>query len=149
MILDKQLEFSDGQAITATAISTNVVDTLPGATNPNLTQNLGGFQGAFLVIQVDNAFTGTGVTLSISLESDSTANLATSPTVHYSSGAIAQADLTADFYIAIPLPYGSYEKYLGVRYTVAGTSPSGTVSAFITRDVQAWQAYATASSPNA
>jgi hypothetical protein len=148
MILDKQLQFSDAQAVTATAISTNVVDTLPGANNPNLTQNLGGFQGAFLVVQTSAAFVG-GTSIAISLESDSTANLATSPTIHYNSGAIPIASLGPTFYVAIPLPYGAYEKFLGLRYTVVGTPTQGAFNAFITRDVQAWQAYATAGAPNA
>lgn len=149
MLLDKQNEFSDGQALTATALSTNVIDTLPGATNPNATQNLGGFQGSFLIVQIDVAAGGTAPTLAVSLESDSTANLATSPTVHYSSGTLEAAALTKGTLLIVPLPFGNYEKYLGLRYTLGGTSPTVTVSAFITRDVQAWQAYATGSAPNA
>jgi hypothetical protein len=146
--LDKQNEFSDSQAVTVTAISTNVIDTLPMTGNPNLTQNLGGFQGAFLVVQIDTTFTG-GTSMAISLESDSTANLATSPTVHYNSGAIAEATLTAAMpQLVIPLPVGAYERYLGVRYTVVGTHGAGAISAFIVRDIQNWKPYATASAAN-
>lgn len=148
-LLDKQNEFSDSQAITVTAISTNVINTLPGASFTNVTQNLGGTLGStFLVVQVDTLFAGTAGTLNISLESDSTANLATSPTVHYSSGSIPQASLIAGYQLVIPLPFGNYEKYLGLRYTVGGTITAGAVSAFLTRDVQTWKPYAVGSASN-
>jgi hypothetical protein len=151
MFVDKQNEFSDSQAVTATAISTNVIDTLPMTGNPNLTQNLGGFQGAFLVVQIDVTFTGA-TSMAISLESDSTANLATSPTVHYNSGAIVEASLVAGAnggnFIIIPLPVGAYERYLGLRYTVVGTHGAGAISAFLVRDIQNWRTYGTASASN-
>lgn len=152
MFIDKQNEFSDSQVVTATAISTNVYDSLPqngGLGNPNVTQNLGGFQGAFLVVQVDTPFAG-GTSIAVSLESDSTANLATSPTVHFASGAIPLASLVPGTLLMIPLPYGEYERYIGVRYTVVGTmTGGGALSAFLVRDVQAWRPYATGSAPNA
>lgn len=154
MFLDKQNEFSDSQAVTVTAISTNVIDTLPMANNPNLVQNLGASANqaaAFLVLQVDTTFTAAGAaTLTISLESDSTANLATSPTVHFTSAAIPVASLVAGTtLLVIPLPTGNYERYLGLRFTV-GTGPftAGAISGFITRDIQTWRPYATASAPN-
>lgn len=151
MLLDKQNEFSDSQVVTATAISTNVIDTLAGASFGQLIQNLGGFAGScFLVVQVDVAFAG-GTSLAISLESDSTANLATAPTVHFSSGAIALAALTpaGKTLLVLPLPYADYQKYLGVRYTVVGTmSGGGAISAFLTRDPQTWKAYKVASASN-
>jgi len=46
---------------------------------------------------------------------------------------------------AVRLPSGSYERYLGVRYTVAsGPLTAGKFDAFLTKDVQKWQAYADA-----
>lgn len=152
MLLDAQNEFSNSQAVTATAISTNVIDTLAGNSFTNVVQNLGGFAGsAWLVVQVDTTFTAGGAaTLTISLESDSTANLATSPTVHFSTAPIALASLTVGAQLLIiPLPFGSYERYLGVRYTVAtGPMTAGAISAFLTRDPQAWKPYPTASASN-
>ena len=76
-------------------------------------------------------------TLNITVESDSTADLATSATVHYDSGAIALATLVAGYQFIIPLPPGDYERYLGLRYNVTGTNPAnGAVSAFFTPDPQ-------------
>lgn len=148
-MLDKQLEFSDSQAVTATALSTNVVDTLPGI-RAGLTQNLGGPEAAYLVVEVDTTFTAAGAaTLDVSLESDSTANLATSPTVHFRTGPLALAQLAAKAKAAvIPLPFGAYERYLGLRYTVAtGPMTAGAISAYITRDPSFWVAYTAAQNP--
>lgn len=148
-MLDKQNEFSDSQAVTVTAISTNVIDTLPGI-RAGLTQNLGGPEAIYLVIEVDTTFTAGGAaTLTASLESDSTANLATSPTVHFVTAAIPVASLTAKSKVAVvALPFGAFERYLGVRYTVAtGPMTAGAISAYLTRDPSFWVAYTAAQNP--
>ncbi len=142
MFIDKQAEFSNSQAVTATAISTNTYDTGGGL---NTLKDLGGINtGSFLVIQVDATATAAGAaTVTFSVESDSTADLATSPTVHYTSPAIAKTALVPGYELRIPLPSGSYERHIGVRYTV-GTGPltAGAFSAFITNDPQTWRPYA-------
>src|SRR3546814_8254685 len=44
---------------------------------------------------------------------------------------------------AVRLPLGEYERYLGVRYTVAsGPLTAGAFDAFLTKDVSAYRAYA-------
>lgn len=142
MIMDKQLEFSDAQAVTSTAISTNVVDLGDDVT----TRNIGGMDPLFLVVQTDTTATDTSsdATLAVTLESDSTANLATSATVHASTGAMAFATYATagtTFWVT-PLPFGAYERYLGVRYTVAsGPLTAGAFSAFLTRDPQFWSIF--------
>lgn len=148
MYLDKQAEFSDAQAVTASAISTNVVDlfagTASGAVN-NTLRDIGTGEDVYLVVSVDVAATAAGAaTVTVTLESDSTADLATSATVHASSKAFALAEMTAGARLmAIKLPAGSYERYLGVRFTVAtGPLTAGAFSAFLTTDAQAYRAYA-------
>jgi len=145
MILDMQSMFSgtvaaDGtksaQAITATAISTNVIDLRqPGGTPATADNGIMGGGGLWLVIQTLAAF-NTLTSLTITLESDSTANLATAAVVHFSTGAILLAALTANTVLArVVVPSGSYKRYLGVRYTVGGSNPTlGTVLAYLTFD---------------
>jgi hypothetical protein len=146
MWVDAENEFSNSQAVTSTAISTNVIDL--GATNT--LKDLGAGQPVYLVIQTAVACTDSGsdATVAFTLESDSTANLATSATVHWTSGALAfAAYATAGTRVAvIALPIAkTYERYLGVRYTVAsGPLTAGAFDAFLTTDVQAWAAYADA-----
>lgn len=152
MFLDKQNEFSDAQAVTVTALSTNVIDTLPMTSNPNVSQDLaGGGGGPYIMFTVPTAFTAAGAaTLTITIESDSTANLATSPTTHWTSAAIPVASLVAGYQFYVPLPIGQVERYLGVRYTVAtGPMTAGAIDAAVVRDLQAWRSYATGSASNA
>lgn len=145
MILDALMEFSDAQAVTATAISTNVMDL--GPVTDNTTRDIGTGEPLYLVVQTAVACTDTGsdATLTVTLESDSDAGLSTSPTVHYSTGALAFATFSpAGKVVAmVRLPAGEYERYLGVRYTVgAGPLTAGAFNAFLTRDVQKYRAYA-------
>lgn len=143
-ILDKQAEFSDAQAVTSTAISTNVMDL--GSTNT--LKDLGSGQPVYLVVLTNTTCTDSGsdATLAVTLESDSTADLATSATVHLSTGALAFAAFaTAGTKLLVAaLPANkTYERYLGVRYTVAsGPLTAGAFDAFLSTDAQTWAPYA-------
>lgn len=143
MLIDAFNEFSDSQAVTSTAISTNVIDL--GATNT--LKDIGAGEPVWLVVRTIVAATDSGsdATLTVTLESDSTANLATSATVHLSTGALAFATFSpaGTTLMAVLLPSGSYERYLGVRYTVAsGPLTAGQFDAFLTKDYGSYRAYA-------
>jgi hypothetical protein len=147
-ILDKHNEFSDAQAVTSTAISTNVIDLGDDVT----TRNIGG-SGLYLVVITNTTCTDSSsdATLAVTLESDSDSGLSTSVTTHYSTGAIAFAGFaTAGTVLAlVEVPYGDYERYVGVRYTVAsGPLTAGKFDAFLTRDPQFYRAQ-TANNPSA
>lgn len=143
MYIDAKTELSDAQAVTSTAISSNVIDL--GATNT--LKDIGTGQDVYLVVSTQTAATDSGsdATLTVTLESDSTANLATSATVHFSTGALAFAAFSpaGSVLAAVKLPAGNYERYVGVRYTVgSGPLTAGKFDAFLTTDVQSWRAYA-------
>lgn len=139
-ILDQHLLFSENQAFTADAIS-DVIDR--GAEAPTLANFAPGFNGpAYLVIQTGTAFAGL-TTLEVKLTSDSTADLATSPTTHVSTGAIPVADLTANKVVAVlPIPPGEYERFIGLVYDVTGSGSAGSIRAFITQTPGYWMAMA-------
>ena len=146
MYLDKQAEFSDAQAVTATTISTNVVDLISNSSGKNPLRDIGTGQDVYLVVTTQTAATDTGsdATLTVTLESDDNVGL-TSPTVHIASPTLAFAAFApaGSVVIAVKLPAGSYERYLGVRYTVAaGPLLTGAFDAFLTTDVSAYRAYA-------
>ena len=146
MFVDKQAEFSNSQAVTAAAISTNQYDRGLGR---NALVDLGaGASGLFLVVQIDTAFSGGAATaLTITLESDVASTLASAPVVHYSSGAIAAASLVPGGLLLIPMPAGNYKEFVGLRYTPTGGSfGAGAISAFLTTTPQTWRAYANARS---
>lgn len=146
MYVDKQTEFSDSQALTATAISTNVLDifsTLAGGTtnaaavSPNARIDIGSGPGdLYLVVSTAVALTGgTTPTLTITLESADDAGLTTNAQVHYSTSALAQAAFTTagTTLVAIRLPAGLYRRYVGIRYTITGGPlGAGAVDAFLT-----------------
>jgi hypothetical protein len=133
MILNMNETFSENQAITATAISTNVITfpltgTVVGEAAA-VARNLGAGNEIPLMIQVTEAF-ATATTITFSLESSAVVGL-TSATVHWTSPAIAIATLVPGYKLPVRiLPDGTMLQYLGMRYTVGGASATaGKVTA--------------------
>lgn len=138
MILDERTEFADGVSIAAftAAGGDQLIGDVIDLEQSGL--DIGNGQPIYLVIQVDTTVAGTSSTVEFKLASDAAAAIATdgSATVHYASGAIAEATLVAGYQIGpIALPQGSYERYLGVQADVGTANLSaGAVSAFLTLD---------------
>lgn len=147
MILDLQTMFSGavaadgtktGQALTATAISTNVLDLRQAATPATADEGISGPE-SWVIVQVQTATNGADAakTLTTTLESSSTADLATTPVVHFATAAIAGAALIAGFVVArVQLPSADYKRFLGIRYTVSAGFTSFNILAFMTPDIQ-------------
>ena len=136
MIIDKLLEFSVAQAVTADAASTNVIDL--GAD-----RDLGVTDGLYIETLVTTTFDSAGeaATLTISLQTDSSDSFG-SPTTLYASAAIAEASLVAGYRpVRIHLPQVT-ERYLRLNYD-AGTEDftAGAISAWLTDNRQNWRAY--------
>lgn len=138
MILDEFNEFADATSAIlniGNAIIGDVID-LGGTT-----QDVGNGEPLYLVIQVDTTFVGATSTTKFELASDSTADLATSKTVHFATDAIPVATLVAGYTMAVALPFGAYERYLGLWETVAVANvTAGKINAFLTHDVSKWVA---------
>lgn len=147
MILDERTEFCDATSaalgLGLSAIIGDVIDTKSPTTSPNTTVDLEG-SDLYFVMQVDTTFVGATSTTKFELVSDSTADLATSRTVHFATAAIPVATLVAGYMIcAVRLPAGSYERYLGVWETNATAAvTAGKVNAFLTADPALYRAYA-------
>lgn len=137
MILSAQLLFSDDQAITATADSTNVVDLgLPGTPFGGaapLIQDIGKGTKIPILIQVTEAFNNL-TSLTVNLSVGPTAALGTT----ILSQVILLADLIAGKQVVFDvLPKEIDVQFLGVEYVVTGVAPTtGTVTAGITMGVQ-------------
>lgn len=144
MILDNFNEFADAATLVGTAAAAavlgNVIDT--GATPT--TKDIGNGEGLYLVIQIDTAVAASGgaANVTFKLVSDSVSTLDSSPTVHWASAAIAKGTLVKGYLVvAMELPYGEYERYLGVTYTPdTNNTTAGKANAFLTRDVAKWAA---------
>ena len=135
MIFDTQSMFSDAQAITATARSTNVidlgaVDTPKHAVGP-ITRDLGRGRPVELAVQVVEAF-NTLTSLTIALQVDNDVAFGSPKTVMTLSVPLAGLTLGArlpPFYI----PEGVDERYVSFLYTVVGTNPTlGKITAGLT-----------------
>jgi hypothetical protein len=137
--IDVMTELSDAQAVTSTAISTNVIERDGLGLSPNATQQLGAPAQAYFVVQTVAAATDSGsdATLAVTLESATNAALSGSPVVHLSSGTLAFADFSpaGTVIMCAPLPYAAYKDYIGARFTVgSGPLTAGTFNAYITLD---------------
>ena len=130
MILDKQNEFSTAQAVTTTAVSTNVIDL--GSTG----RTIGNIEYRALVLSAVTAFEAAGAgTLTAQLVTSDNDDLS-SPTVLSSTGPLSLDDLDGTETAAIiDLPDTDYKRYLGLNYVV-GTGPftAGAITAGLVMD---------------
>jgi len=142
MILDELNEFADAVAVTGTAASTYVLgDYIDLGSSPTL-KDIGVGEDLYLVIGVDTtvAASGGAANVTFKLVSDSVVTLDSSPTTHWTSGAIAKGTLVAGYIVArVKLPAGNYERYLGVTFTPdTNDTTAGKVNAFLTKDINRW-----------
>lgn len=132
MILDKQLMVSDAQAVTATAVSTNAIDTQLASP----IRDVGTGEEMRMVITCGLAALAAGaavVTFEV-IQADDAA-LTTNVEVLAGTGPIGKAAIVAGYTaLDIVLPRNT-RRYIGVRYTV-GTGPltQGTFSAGLVHD---------------
>jgi hypothetical protein len=113
-ILDRQVLFSNEQAITTTAASTDIIDL-------GSTRDIGAGELSTVLVQVTTAFDNL-TSLGVALQTASAENFA-SP-VQLTAGTIALADLTVGRKFSIgPIP-GGVLRYLRLYYTVTGSSPT-------------------------
>jgi hypothetical protein len=142
MILDERLEFADALTCVANIGNAILGDVIDLGATPTL-KDIGNGEPLYLVIQVSTAVVGSSSTVQWQLASDSTANLATSKTVHIDTGAIAEATLVAGYTIIHALPIAAlYERYLGIWQTVAtGNLSAGNVNMFLTHSPAKYTIY--------
>jgi hypothetical protein len=137
MILDKEHQLSDEQAVTAAAASTNVVDR--GVASNNLTG-----KQLFVCITCHESAASAGASTVEFIVQKSSDNSTYTDAVK--SGAIAKASLTAGMEpIFLPLPPNMDERYLRLYYNVETANLSaGKFSAHIVEGMQKNKAYADA-----
>lgn len=127
MLIHSDNKFSDAQVLTASAASTNYIDT----------KVLGdGTDGMYIVVWsptiLDSA--GDAAVLEIEVQSDSDSGFATNLVTHVEVH-IAEADLTAGILAKIHLPLG-LQRYVRLNYPVTTEDfTSGTISAAIASGV--------------
>lgn len=137
MILDAQLQFSDSQAITAAAASTNYVDL--GAV-----RDIGTGEPLYIVVNVEVAFTdgGSDSTLSVYLYGDSSTTFTPDGSdLLFTIPALTAAKTT---FIARldPAMAALQYRYIELYYSPNnGNLSTGTVSAYLTTNIDRLKVY--------
>ena len=142
MLADKQLLVSDAQAVTATAVSTNAIDT----GSSSVVRNIGWGEEMRMVVQTNvTALAAGAATVVFEIIQADDAALTTNVTSLMSSAAIPKASLVQG---GVPpmdfvLP-ATTQRYVGVRYTVAtGPLTAGTFTAGLIHDTDRQRYYPT------
>lgn len=139
MLLDRQTQFSNRQAITASAASTDYINLQPKGKRPHsgggVWTDIGIGNGVPLLVQVTDAFTG-GTSVAVSVQTDDNPSFSSPKTV-LQTAAIPVADLKAGYRFALDeFPTGTDEQYVRLYYTVVGTPTAGTITASAVAAVQ-------------
>lgn len=138
MLLDQQEILSDAQPFAATGVSTNKYDT--GMVSSKF--GAGKAIGIGIFVEVAADFTTTDETYTFALCSDADSALG-SPTVHESRAILASALTAGAKHFLLLDPNADVERFVGLRATLAGTSPSVTITAALMTFEQfgTWKAY--------
>ena len=129
MITDKLLRVSEDQALTTTAVSTNTIDL-------SVARDMGEGTDLYMNFAVTTAL-ANGTSVKFEVITSASANLG-SPTVIGSSDAILTAALTVGKNVVVrlnPEIAGKGQRYLGARYTIAGTFNAGKVTADVVETI--------------
>lgn len=132
MIFDKHNNFSEDQAITVTANSTNVVDLGPA--------KMGEGEPIEVLVQVTTAFAG-GTSIAFTLETDDNEAISSATDIQ-DVAAVATAGLTQGTQITFSALPRACERYLRLAYTVVGTMSAGKIFAGLNLDRNTWEAKA-------
>lgn len=127
MITDRQMTFSNGQAVTTgTQLSTDVYDTGAAGININTNRELQ------VYVAVTTAFAG-GTNLTVNLIQSAAENMGT-PTVLASSGVVTTANLTRGaVLLRLAVPRTS-QRYLALQFVSVGTHSAGNIFGGIVLD---------------
>lgn len=123
MILDAQLLFSDAQSVTATAVSTNVVD-MGNAGDHGTGEPLK------LQVSLAAAMVGAGATVAVTIEQDDNEAFSSATTVQ-TIGTFAAVSAAGTKFVAYLQPGVLTERFIRLRYTVSGTLTSSSFDAFM------------------
>lgn len=124
MLLDVQNRYSADQALTATAVSTDIID---HGSDSNV--GIGCPMIVMLVVEVALDGTTADETYVAALQSDDNSSFSSATEV--SSVTMARdAVAGTKYFLAVP-PSSSMEQYSRINYTLGGTTPTGTISAYL------------------
>jgi len=123
MFIDAQNLFSDSQALTATAASTNLIDL-------GVDRDIGVGEPLAVVLTVEVAADATtgNETYQVDVETDDNSSFSSASVI--ARRIPTAAELALGTVMVIPLP-NTNERYLRLNYTLGGTTPTVTLSAHL------------------
>jgi hypothetical protein len=143
MILDAQNQYSAAQAFTGTAVSTNVID-------HSADRNLGIGEPLSVLVQVDvllKSSDGNETYVGVLQTDDNEAF--TSATTVVAIPTMTRADAAGTRYVAAIPQNTVFERFSRLSFTLGGTNPTATLSAWLlpTKAIETLYAYADALIP--
>lgn len=125
MYIDAQQLFSDSQALVATAVSTNIIDF-----SQDRDIGIGKALAIVIVVKVALDRTTGDETYAVTVQTDDNAGFASPATL---VGPVSLLTYAAGTKFVIPIPPDkATERYMRLNYTLGGTTPLGTLTAFLT-----------------
>jgi hypothetical protein len=128
--IDAQNELSDAQAVTVTALSTNVIDM-----NVAAPQYAGG-EDLFVEATVNTAFAG-GTSIQAIVYTDDTVTVNNGEAIHTPAAVLTASATKGANLVRVNLKGLALQQYVGIYYTVVGTMSAGKVDAYLTKSIYA------------
>lgn len=120
MYVDSKQAFADGQVLTTTAVSTNVIDL-------GVDRNIGAGEAMAVMVSSSVDAGGTAPTLQFEIQTDDNAAMASATVIGTSE---ELTSLVAGQKIVLPLGLNN-ERYLRLNLITGGTSPTHTIDAYL------------------
>ena len=135
-IIDRQIRFSNAQAVTAAAASEDAIDL-------GTARQLGDGSTLYIVVTCTTAMTdgSSDSTLAVKVQSDSDSAFG-SPTDVQTIGTFPATSAAGTQFIVPLMHFTTAERYIRLYYTPAnGNLTTGSFTAFLTDSPQVWSAY--------
>lgn len=147
MFMDADLLFSDAQAVTAAAASTNYYDTGP-LFSGNTGRRLGVSDELYFSISVDTTMTDSGSdsTLAVTLETDDNTSFSSASTVATLVTIPAVTTAGTKYFVRVPVATTvPYERYIRIYFTPAnGNLSAGAFTVAMVKNIDNYETYVSA-----
>ena len=121
-LIDAQNELSDAQAVTTTAVSTNVIDM------NQVTPRYAGGEDLNLNVEVGTTF-ACGTSIQAIVYTDDTTTVTNGEAIYTGPVVATAAAVAGKKLLTASLHYKDLQQYVGVQYVVVGTHTAGAVEA--------------------
>lgn len=142
MIIDAYNQFADDFTAVGSGSATTILGDVMDLKD---VRDIGNGQPVYLIIVITDGIEpdSTG-NITLSFVSADTATISSSPTTHWTTGALAAAanfPTGKTFVVPLPAEGPEWKQFIGVLITRSATMAAGAVTAFLSLDPTGWKAY--------